>query len=191
MWAEQVGDSSYEFDKFLPYFKKSVSFHPPSKHRPSNATPLYQESDFSPSGGPLQVGFPSWTNPLSSWIAKSLSSLGILELPGLTNGTLLGWTYIAETLAPSTQTRSSSETSFLRDALAHTTNLQVYQSTLAKKVLFDSNKRATGVLVNSGGFEYQISAQKEVILSAGAVRCNRLVLQKPLLTRSSFVLRKC
>jgi choline dehydrogenase len=35
-------------------------------------------------------------------------------------------------------------------------------------VLFDENKKATGVLVETQGFQYTLSARKEVIVSAGA-----------------------
>jgi choline dehydrogenase len=48
-------------------------------------------------------------------------------------------------------------------------NLKVFTHTLAKQVLFDGNKTATGVLVETAGFNYTLSASKEVILSAGAV----------------------
>lgn len=81
----------------------------------------------------------------------------------------MGYQYVQYSLDRETQTRSSSETSFGRLALTQTTNLAIYKSTLAKKILFDGNKTATGVLVNSGGVEYTISAGREVILSAGAV----------------------
>ena len=168
-WADQVGDPSYAFKQFLPYFEKGIEFHRPSADRPVNATAKFDPSTMKTTGGPFQVGYPSWVNGISSWIARSLISLGIPELPGLTNGRLLGWSYVAETLDPTSQTRSSSETSYLREALEQTTNLQVYKSTVVKKILFDSSKQATGVQVSSGGFEYQIRANKEVIVSAGAV----------------------
>lgn len=48
-------------------------------------------------------------------------------------------------------------------------NLNVYQQTLAKRIIFDNNKKATGVIVNSGGSNYQLNATKEVIVSAGTV----------------------
>lgn len=91
---------------------------------------------------------------------------------GLTSGDLLGWSYVTTTVDSQTQTRSSSETSYLREALAETMNLEVYKTTVAKQVLFDSTKRATGVRVDSGGYEYEISAKEEVIVSAGAVSLN-------------------
>lgn len=118
----------------------------------------------------MQVGYSSWVNPISSWLGLAFEELGLKELPSLLSGNLLGWSWLSLTLDPLTQTRSSSE-AFLREALVETTNLAVYKSTLAKKILFD-NAEATGVSVDSGGIDYEISARKEVILSAGVVRAN-------------------
>ena len=163
-----MGDDSYEMASLDQYFKKSVQFHPPnSSDRPKNATAAFNPLAFDSLGGPLQVSYPSWANAIS-WVAGSLEQLGISEVSGFTDGNLFGWSYIAETLAPD-QVRSTSESSFLREALVKTTNLVVYKSTLAKKILFDKSLRANGVQLDTGGFGYQIAAEKEVILSAGAV----------------------
>ncbi|CRK29883.1 hypothetical protein BN1708_018379, partial [Verticillium longisporum] len=45
-------------------------------------------------------------------------------------------------------TRDSSQTSFLRDAQGRS-NLKVYTATLARRIVFDGAKRATGVVVSS------------------------------------------
>lgn len=150
---------------------KSAQFHPPDNQtsRLHNSTTSYNQSVFSADGGPLQVGYPAWVNPISSWIGLGLTALGLQQLPGLADGNILGWGYTAFTQDPRTQTRSSSEASYLREALRETTNLAVYKNTIAKSVLFDTKKQATGLIVNSGGVTYQINATKEVILSAGAV----------------------
>lgn len=164
-----MGDSSYTFENLLPYFERSVQFTPNTAMRPTNASAEYDASVFSPNGGPLQVAYPNWVNAISSWFALGTSEIGLQSLPGFTNGSLLGWSYVANTIDPASQTRSSSESSFLREALTQTTNLALYKSTLAKQILFDQNKRANGVIVDSGGATYQISANKEVIVSAGTV----------------------
>lgn len=96
-------------------------------------------------------------------------------LSGFTSGKLIGSAYVLETINATTQTRDSSETSFLRSQL-HNYNLMVYQSTLAKRVLFDSNKTATGVVVDSEGLQYTLSAKREVILSAGAFQSPQLLM---------------
>lgn len=182
-WADAVGDQSYTYPDFLPYFKKSVHFTPPNQGaRASNATPLYDESLFSNAGGPLQISYPNFASPSASWISRGLNALGLRELPGgLQDGNLLGWTWIAETIEPTTQVRSTSESSMLREALRLNDNLVVYQNTLAKRVMFDASKTATGVMVETSGFgsgsvTYAINATKEVIISSGAFRSPQMLM---------------
>jgi choline dehydrogenase-like flavoprotein len=97
-----------------------------------------------------------------------MDELGLQPTRGSISGELIGYAYTANSIDRETQTRSSSETSFLRLALEKTTNLNVYKSTLAKKILFNGS-RATGVAVDTAGVQYVLSAAKEVIVSAGAV----------------------
>jgi choline dehydrogenase-like flavoprotein len=170
-WAHEVGDQSYTFNNLLPFFKRSVHFNPPDpSSTPRNVTLPYNASSFSNDGGPLEVSFPSHFNAISSWLGNAFTEMGFGRLPGFFDGRLFGWSYFAYSLDPNSQTRSSSETSFLRDALSHTTNLNFYKSTLAKRIILENCKVATGVLVNTAGVEYKLSARREVILSAGAVR---------------------
>ena len=170
-----MGDQSYTFENILPYFQRSANFTPPNaEQRPQNATAQYNASDWSATGGPLQVSYSSWVNPISSWLGLGFKELGLIELPSLLSGTLLGWSWLTVTLDSLSQTRSSSE-AFLREALQETTNLAVYKSTLAKKIVFE-NGIATCVIVNSGGVTYNISARNEVILSAGVVSAVRAIV---------------
>jgi choline dehydrogenase-like flavoprotein len=172
-----VDDQSFAFDNFLPYFARSAEYHPPTAPtRLASSTTLYNATVWSDDGGPLQVGYPAWVNPISSWIAKGLEVLGLRALSGLSDGDIFGYGYTAFTLDPRTQTRSSSETSYLREALLETTNLAIYKNTLAKKVLFDADKRANGVVVDSGGTSYELKATKEAIVSAGAIRSPQMLM---------------
>jgi choline dehydrogenase len=154
----------------LPFFKRSVHFNPPDASAiPSNVSLPYNASDFVHTGGPLQVSFPGYFNAISSWLGNAFTELGFARLPGFSDGRLFGWSYFTYSIDPTRQTRSSSETSFLREALRQTTNVKFYKSTQVKKILFNNCKSATGVLVNTAGVEYTLSATKEVILSAGSV----------------------
>ena len=167
-WAGQVGDGSYRFSNILQYFQRSAKFTPPdNSQRPANATAQFNASDWSPTGGPMQVGYSSWVNPVSSWLGLAFEELGLNELPSLLSGSLIGWGWLAVELDSLSQVRSSSE-SFLREALEETLNLAVYKCTLAKQIIIE-NGSAVGVAVDSGGITYNISARKEVILSAGVV----------------------
>lgn len=169
-----MGDDTFTFNNTLPYFQKSAKLTPPNyAKRGADTSVLVDLTAFTPAGGPLQVSYTNYYQPLSKYIKKAFSSLGFNNIAGLNSGSLIGFSEFTLTIDPQAATRSSSETSFLQEAL-QSSSLQVYQRTLAKKILFDSGKRATGVSVVTAGVPYVLSARKEVILAAGAVSYNYL-----------------
>ncbi|RYP41561.1 hypothetical protein DL767_000903 [Monosporascus sp. MG133] len=167
-WADRVGDDSYTFENFLPYFEKSLNFTPPNNDlRLSNATPEYDGSALGTGDGPLGLTFPNWAYAFPTWATRAFSQMGIRRRrEGFNNGGLLGQAYAMFTIDGKTMVRSSSETAFLRSSLSNT-DYYVYPLTTAMKVLFDETKTATGVLVNTAGAQYTITARKEVVISAG------------------------
>ena len=174
-WAEEVGDASYEYNALQPYFARSAHFTPANNVlRASNASYTYEGTAFANRGGPLQVTVPNHANAVASYFLKGLSHVGIPAAADFVSGTLAGATYAMVTLDPKDMTRSSSETSYLRLALAKTV-LAVYKDTLAKKILFEGT-RASGVLVNTAGRAYTLHATKEVIVSAGAFHSPQLLM---------------
>ncbi|KAK2606325.1 hypothetical protein QQS21_003256 [Conoideocrella luteorostrata] len=174
-WADVVNDSSYTFDQVLPYFKKSVQFAPgDSSKRYENATVKYDAAAFDPKGGPLQVTYANHGMTFSTWMKLGLEAVGIKETADFNSGSLLGAQYCSSTIRPDDQSRSSLESSFLA---AKPKALQLYTRTLAKKVLFDKNKRAIGVEVTDAkGVTSQIMSSREVILSAGAFQSPQLLM---------------
>ncbi|RMD40865.1 hypothetical protein DV735_g4272, partial [Chaetothyriales sp. CBS 134920] len=162
-WADLVGDPSYTFNNTLPYFKKSTNFTPPNydKRGPDSA-----------------VSYFNYYMPFSPYVKKALQAEGIPEIAGANNGQLLGFAETTATLDPAAEVRSSSESSFLQQAIRETT-LQVYHYTLANEIIFDSQedkKRATGVRVTTAGSTYTLSARREIILSAGVFRSPQLLM---------------
>lgn len=175
MWADRVGDASYEFDNFLPYFEKSLNFTGPNADlRFANSTPSYDVSVLGDGGGPLSLTFSNYVHVFGSWATKALQAIGIPVIDGFESGKLLGQSYVMVTIDPSTGVRDSSETSFLQEGLAYDA-YTVYPLTLAKRILFNKQKKATGVVVNTQGREYTLAANKEVILSAGFVGSPQLL----------------
>nr|AUZ97941.1 glucose-methanol-choline oxidoreductase [Aspergillus terreus] len=170
-WAELVDDDTYTWDKLLPYLKKSVDFTKPK----DAATYPYDASVYSPEGGPLQVSFPNYRAPCDDFMETAFTKSGLKPIKGLNSGHLDGFAPTTFVINPADQTRSSSEAAFLQEAL-DTTAMTLYLRTLAKKILFDTNKTANGVLVETNGAEYTISAKKEVILSAGVFHSPQLLL---------------
>ena len=47
---------------------------------------------------------------------------------------------------------------------------------MAKRILFDHNKTATGVTVEQGSIQFTLSASKEIILSAGVMQSPQLLM---------------
>ena len=177
MWANQVGDQEYEFSNFLKYFQRSATFTPPnSTLRAANASvPLPAPGAFSDIGGPVQVTVPNWANSLAGWVRNGLLSLGLPDIQDYVSGTLIGSQFNYHCENPTDQTRSSSETAYLRLALS-TTDLVVYKNALAKRVVFDDNKRANGVEIDIGGLTSMLAAKQEVIVSAGVFQSPQMLM---------------
>jgi choline dehydrogenase len=177
-WADLVGDESYTFDQWLPYFAKGVNYTVPNGIRTANATvptPASDAVDFT--GGPLRVSYCNFALPFSSWAQKAFQYLGFANITTFSNGQLLGSQYAPQALNPISNERETSATSYLSAALnSNRTNLKVFTHSLALQVLFSGNKTATGVLVRSGRLDYVLTARKEIVLSAGAFQSPQLLM---------------
>ncbi|KAF2758892.1 alcohol oxidase [Pseudovirgaria hyperparasitica] len=175
-WADEVGDASYTFDNFLPYFKKGMQFTPPSSKRAQNASAEYVASAFTPGEGPHQVSYANYAQTWSSYMEGGFQEVGMPIAQDFNSGTLRGGQYCSSTIIPTDQHRGSSDKTYLAAASARP-NLKVFQLTMAKQITFNGNKKATGVLVEAAGLlPFVISARKEVILSAGAFHSPQLLM---------------
>lgn len=177
MWADQVGDDSYTYENFLPYFQKSQNFTPPDESRRlANATPSYDASVLGRSG-PLSVIFPNYAAALGTWSEKALAAVGIKSIDGFQSGRLIGSSYGLATINYDNNLRDSSETAFLKPKLREVDpNLITFPLTMAKRIIFDSDKKATGVEVDTGGLQYVLNAKQEVIVSAGSFQSPQLLM---------------
>lgn len=91
-WAEAVGDSSYSFESFLPFFQKSANFTPADmKKRFANASvPDPSAIAYVEAGGPLHVTYTNWGTPFGSWAKGAFKEINITEIDDFSSGTLLG-----------------------------------------------------------------------------------------------------
>jgi choline dehydrogenase len=178
-WASDVGDTAWDWDGVYPYYRKSPHYTPANAHlRAANASvgTVNESPSFARNGGPLQVSYPNFAQPWASFYPSAFEEIGIPFLrQGVNSGVLDGYAAITLTQDPTDESRSSSEAPFLREALA-STNLVVYTHTMAKRILFDSKKKATGVAVEVGGVQFQINATREVVLSAGAFQSPQMLM---------------
>lgn len=176
LWADLVDDQSYIFENFLPYFEKSLHFTPANiELRGANATVEYDPTVLGNGEGPLSVTYPHYAQAFATWARGAFVEIGIEATNGFQSGELLGQSYGLYTINATTMHRESSETSFLRRALAYP-NFLVFQHTMANKILFDDSKKAIAVLTDTQGYAFTLSARKEIILSAGAFQSPQLLM---------------
>ncbi|CAI6341037.1 unnamed protein product [Periconia digitata] len=177
-WASDVGDSAFEYSNAQRLYRKSVHmWAPDNTKRFANATPQY---DFTPdapnAGGPLDVGYANYGQPFATWIAKAMQASGIANVPSFVNGKLMGSAYITATIDPRNAHRDSSATAFGNPPIS---NLKILNGTLAERVLFNAEKKATGVRVSpaaNANSTYTLNASKEVIISGGVFQSPQLLL---------------
>lgn len=178
-WADLVGDASYEWDNWQPFFAKGTNYTAANAVlRAQNASvpiPSNLSSQFI--GGPLHITYPNRALPFTSWVQRAFNSLGFANIYSFSGGELLGSQYAPAALQPGSNQRETSESSYLEAAFAsNRTNLMVYTHTLGLQIMFSDNKTATGAKVKTGPAEYFLTARKEVISSAGAFQSPQLLM---------------
>ncbi|KAK6852041.1 gmc oxidoreductase protein [Apiospora arundinis] len=180
--ADLVGDQDWTFDNLLKYFKKSCRLIPPNleKRNNTNVTVTYDPTVFDPNGGPLHVSWNNWVDPALTVMSKAVEEAGLSpSSKGFSSGELVGHgAWIPSTINPGNAHRSSSESSFLRNAIQGGGTLVVYTHTQARRIRFErsSPPRAIGVEVETRGLQYSLNAAKEVIISAGTFHSPQLLM---------------
>ena len=131
----------------MPYFKSCCRLTPPDaeKRWPRNGSVSHDPSAFESSKpGPLQISWPNWAMPLGTWAREGMKSLGIYPTSiGFNSGKVEGSGWVPGTIDPASGHRSSSQTSFLSEALK-STSLKVYTRTMTTKITFDTKRRVRG-----------------------------------------------
>lgn len=174
-WASDVQDDFWLWDSVLPSYQRSCNFTPPDFSKiDTSINVTYDAAAFSPEGGPLHVSYGNYLGPFNRELAQGFEALGFDHIPGVNSGRMIGYGVTTSTVNPEFGTRDSSETSFLQYAASNTDNIKIYPNTVARRIIFDDGRRATGVEVTVNNafsqFNYTLHANNEVILSAGTVR---------------------
>jgi choline dehydrogenase len=177
LWAEVVGDEAYAWKNIKKYLDRSIQFTPERAggNASRNSTPSYDLSAFSPTGGPVQVGYTGYAWPISNYAPAAFQSIGMKPIPGFSSGNLDGYGYWQQTIDHRTGLRSSAESTFLAQAFGRP-GLIVYINSMARNIIIE-NGTAVGVNVtNYGQRSFTLKANKAVILSAGVWHSPQLLM---------------
>lgn len=157
---EALGNPGWGFKDVLPYFKKSED-----QQR--------GESDYHGKGGPLSVTDPISPNFMSQLFLKSSQEIQYPQNPDFNAEKQEGFGLFQRTVKKGK--RHSTAAAYLKPILKKRTNLKIVTNAMVLKLEL-KNKEVTGVSYEHNGQVYTESANKEVVLSAGAINSPQLLM---------------
>ena len=157
-WKAQ-GNPGWGSEDVLPYFMKSEN-----NQRLKN--------EFHHQGGLLSVSDHKYTNPLSDVFLDAAEEVGYDRTDDFNGLHQRGFGFYQ--LTQKNGQRHSTAEAFLKPAKGRS-NLTVWTKTMAQKVVLQ-NKKVTGLVVKKGSKRLELKANKEVILSGGAINSPQLMM---------------
>ncbi len=160
-WATEEGAAGWSYREVLPYFKRSEN-----NQRFAN--------EFHAYGGPLGVSNPISPLPICEAFFQAGQELGIPFNPDFNGAAQQGLGYYQ--LTQLNARRSSTASGFLDKTVRARPNLHVMLNMRALRVVVEGG-RAVGVEIVSGSVPHIVRADREVIVSSGAVGSPKLLMQ--------------
>lgn len=157
-WAA-LGNPGWSYADLLPYFLRSED-----QQRGPSA--------FHSVGGPLSISDPDQPSPVSLAFVNAAAALGYPRNPDFNGESQDGAGLFQRTIKDGR--RHSAADAFLNPVAARS-NLTIQTGALVERVILDGG-RAVGVAYSLGGENRQALAEREVILSAGALDSPRLLM---------------
>jgi len=156
-WRD-LGNSGWGWDDVLPYFKKAEG-------NDRLGEPLHSKT------GPLKASSIPKKHALVEAFKKSANALGVPNTDDFNNLTQEGVGYFQ--LSTHKGFRCSAAVAYL-NPVKQRSNLTILTNSQVSKVIFE-NKKAIGVELFQHGIKKTLSANKEVILSAGAIQSPQIL----------------
>ncbi len=160
----RLGNVGWGWDEILPYFRRSEQQHRDLQNR--GAGHLHGDA------GPLHVTDPSHPNPLSHAFVDAATELGWPRNEDFNGAQQDGFGLYQVTQHRGR--RCSAAAAFL-SPVRDRPNLHVMTQVMAERVLLEG-PRAVGVVVRRAGQRLELRAEREVVLSAGAVGSPQLLM---------------
>jgi choline dehydrogenase len=158
-WAKN-GAKGWSFADVLPVFKKQEDWEGGA-------------NEWRGVGGPIHIRRPKDPHPLAPAFIDAAREMGIAILDDVNGPMLPGAGYINMNIAAD-GTRVSAARAFLHPALSRP-NLTLLLNTNVVKLNFKGT-RCLGIKINSDGAMKDITANKEVILTAGSINSPKLLM---------------
>ncbi|CAG9579079.1 unnamed protein product [Danaus chrysippus] len=164
-WAAQ-GNEGWDWKNVLKYFKKSERLN-------DDEILKSESSELHGVNGNIGVTRSIWDKQTKRYFEAFRENGHDILLD--TNGQQqLG--YSAPTFTIDKSRRQSAAAAYLKPIL-NRPNIKILKETLARKLTFDEDRRVTGVEIrDSGGVIKTVTANKEVILSAGAIKSPQILM---------------
>jgi choline dehydrogenase len=158
-WAKN-GAVGWDYDSLLPYFRRMETVE--------GGDPAYRGD-----AGPMRPAPSATPNPLSQLFVDAAAAAGFPVTPDLNGATPegAGWHDLSITGGH----RQSTAQAYLAPVRAGRPNLTIWTSARALRLVLDGS-RCTGVEVERDGAAQVVTAEREVVLSAGAVDSPRILL---------------
>lgn len=158
-WAA-LGNAGWAYEDVLPFFKRAEN------------SECFGAGAYHGAGGPLNVAYLRSPSPLNEAFIRAAEACGLPRNPDYNGPSQFG-------VSPSQVTqmggeRCSAAKAYLTPNLGRP-NLTVLAGCEVQRVVFGGRK-ATGVVLRQGETERTISAQREVILSAGSYGSPQLLM---------------
>lgn len=179
-WAK-LGNPKWTYDALLPYYKKVYSIQPPDADVCKDmGIDRVSDTDTPSSPGPIQVSFPALAqkNPMARAWNVVFKDMGYPATADLFPTETVGNRCYTAAIDPQTGKRSSADSRYGGPAFKRSNVIIISEATVLK-VLFEGTSNAEavarGVEVFVGGETFSITANKEVILSAGTFHTAKLL----------------
>lgn len=193
---EQLGNSGWNWDAMLTYYKKVEKLFTPEPWQVEVGASF--DGQYHGRNGELHVSFNQklQNDSFYSTIKKTWASLGHSVNKDVNSGTTENFDVWPQTIDPTKNTRWDAATAFLWPVAENRKNLRLINGT-ASRVLWKNDGQSSVTGVEASGIQYTapdgktrtIKASKEVILSAGALR-SPLILERSGIGNPQFLKSK-
>ncbi|KAF9876799.1 choline dehydrogenase [Colletotrichum karsti] len=172
----QQGTADWSWDGILPFFKKGLHFTEPPPELTDNFDSIKYDASFWGESSEIYAGWPRFYYPGVTPLFEAFKEIDGIEFPADSGAGKAGVFWFPTLMDPRTVTRSYAGTGHYLNVNATRPNYHLLVNTLARKLIVDDKLTATGVEFPLGNNSVvTVNANKEVILSAGAIHTPHLL----------------